>query len=192
MNTVNTILEPEKRPTILLAEDDPDQSDSLREVLEHEGYVVETVFSGDMALLRLDSHRFFAAIMDARMPGLHGGTVLKVCRLRSPQVNTPIIMVSAFASPRDLDRYKKDGAYASFTKPLDVPELLKCVRTLADDATRKTTLDAATMAAPITCRTENAAPRVDNPPPTLTARSVGRNECSNSFTTQGRFLSAFH
>ena len=132
MNTINEVLVRDSKPAILLAEDDPDQSDSLREVLESEGYAVETVFSGDVALRRLVSHDFVAAIMDARMPGLHGGTVLKVCRVRDPRVCTPIIMVSAFASPRDLDQYKKDGALASFTKPLDVAEVMKCVRQVVD------------------------------------------------------------
>ena len=132
MKTINEVLLRGNKPAILLAEDDPDQSDSLREVLESEGYAVEPVFSGDVALRRLSSNNFVAAIMDARMPGLHGGTVLKVCRVRDPRISTPIIMVSAFASPRDLDQYKKDGAVAGFTKPLDVTEVMKCVRQLVD------------------------------------------------------------
>lgn len=132
MKTISEVLTLGSKPAILLAEDDPDQSDALREVLESEGYAVETVFSGDVALRRLSSNSFTAAIMDARMPGLHGGTVLKVCRVRDPQICTPIIMVSAFASPRDLDQYKKDGAVASFTKPLEMSEILKCVRQLVD------------------------------------------------------------
>ncbi len=132
MKTIHEQFERGDKPVILLAEDDPDQSDSLREVLESEGYTVETVFSGDMALRRLSTNSYAAAIMDARMPGLHGGTVLKVCRVGSPKISTPIIMVSAFASPRDLDQFKKDGAVASFTKPLDFAEVMKCVRQLVD------------------------------------------------------------
>ena len=130
MKSVETVLFQSNKHVILVAEDDPDQSDSLREVLENEGYGVETVFSGDVALQRLSSHNFAVAIMDARMPGLNGGTVLKVCRLKIPPLCTPIIMVSAFASPRDLDQYKKDGAIAGFTKPLDVPKLIELVRNL--------------------------------------------------------------
>lgn len=132
MKTIETVLFPKSKPVILVAEDDPDQSDWLREVLESEGYVVETVSSGDVALQRLSSHKFAAAILDARMPGLHGGTVLKVCRLKIPPLCTPIIMVSAFASPRDLDQYKKDGAIAGFTKPLDVFKLMEFVRQLTN------------------------------------------------------------
>lgn len=130
MKNIGTVLLQNNRPVILVAEDDPDQSDSLREAFESEGYVVETVFSGDMALQRLSSHNFAAVIMDARMPGLHGGTVLKVCRQKIPPLCTPIIMVSAFASPRDLDQYQKDGAIAAFAKPLNVPKLIEFVRQL--------------------------------------------------------------
>jgi CheY-like chemotaxis protein len=130
MKTIEILPLRNSNNVILVAEDDPDQSDSLREVLENEGYAVETVFSGDVALQRLSSRSFAVAIMDARMPGLHGGTVLKVCRLKIPPFCTPIIMVSAFASPRDLDQYKKDGAIASFSKPLDIAKLIECIRQL--------------------------------------------------------------
>src|ERR1017187_3723377 len=71
---------PPNRLTVLVAEDDPDQSDALRDVLEYEGYVVRTEFSGDGALRQLNTGNFHAAIMDARMPGMHGGDVLKACK----------------------------------------------------------------------------------------------------------------
>lgn len=133
MKTVDSVHLRNDSPVILVAEDDPDQSDSLREVLESEGYGVETVFSGDMALQRLTSRSYSAAIMDGRMPGLHGGTVLKACHVKHPQICTPIIMVSAFASPHDLAQYKIDGAAASFTKPLNIVDVLKFVRQLVDN-----------------------------------------------------------
>lgn len=118
------------KAVILVAEDDPDQSDMLRESLEAEGFAVETAFSGDVALRRLEDKRYAAAIMDARMPGLHGGTILKVCKTLGKLVKTPVIMVSAFATPEDIEKYKQDGAVASFSKPLDVPELMRCLKSV--------------------------------------------------------------
>ena len=112
------------KPVILLAEDDPDQSDSLRESLALEGFKVETVFSGDMALRKLTEHTYAAAIMDLRMPGLNGGTVLKICRVKQNPIRIPIIIVSAFASPLELKKYEECGASASFSKPLDFQKLL--------------------------------------------------------------------
>lgn len=130
MLTADTDTHATGKPAILLAEDDPDQSDMLRERLEAEGFSVETAYSGDVALRRLSAKHYDAAIMDARMPGLHGGTVLKVCSVLKKPIATPVIMVSAFATPEDIAKYKKDGAFASFPKPLDVDKLLDCLRDL--------------------------------------------------------------
>ncbi|HLX61567.1 MAG TPA: response regulator transcription factor [Planctomycetota bacterium] len=121
---------------VLVAEDDPDQSDFLRDVLEHEGYAVETVFSGDMALRRLDQKKYALAIMDVRMPGLSGGTVLKVCRVKTPPNPTPVIMVSAFATDKDRAEFLRDGAAAFLSKPYDIDELLNTIRGLAPASTK--------------------------------------------------------
>ncbi len=123
-----------EREVVLLAEDDPDQSDMLRELLEAHGYVVETAFSGDVALRRLTAKTYTAAVMDGRMPGLHGGTVLKACRALNRK--TPIVMVSAFATPADKERFQRDGAVASFSKPLKVAELLSVLRGLSAAANK--------------------------------------------------------
>ncbi len=130
MNTNESQLDPSGKAVILVAEDDPDQSDMLRDRLESEGYAVETAFSGDVALRRLSERKYAAAIMDARMPGQHGGTVLKVCNIMKKC--TPIIMVSAFATPADMDKYRRDGAVASFSKPLNVPKVLQFLRAVVD------------------------------------------------------------
>lgn len=124
----NTNDKSQVKPVILVAEDDPDQSDMLREQLEDEGYAVETAFTGDVAMRWLNDKEYAAAIMDGRMPGQHGGTVLKVCRVQN--ISTPIIMVSAFATPEDKEKYQRDGAVATFSKPLDVPKLLQVLRTV--------------------------------------------------------------
>ena len=115
---------------VLIAEDDPDQSDLLRECLERDGYTVEAVFSGDVALRRLSGKNYAAAIMDVRMPGLNGGAVLKLCRINSPPVTTPMVIVSAFASEKDRKEFAKDGASAFFAKPYEIFELLKKIREL--------------------------------------------------------------
>jgi CheY-like chemotaxis protein len=113
-----------KRPVILLAEEDQDQSAALRMVLETEGFEVEAVFRGDVALSKLADNQYAAAILDWRMAGLPGETVLKVCMEKRNPVGFPIIIVSAYASPQVLKECEGFGAAASFSKPLDIPLLL--------------------------------------------------------------------
>lgn len=126
---------PEEPPKlrVLVAEDDPDLSDLLCASLESNGYSVETVFSGDVALRRLSGKKYAAAIMDERMPGLNGGAVLKQCRVNSPPITTPMVIVSAFATQKDKEQFVKDGASAFFAKPYEICDLLKKVRELACD-----------------------------------------------------------
>jgi len=114
-------------PAILIAEDDPDQSDMLKDILEHEGFRVETAFSGDVAYAKLIGHSYDLVILDIRMPGLNGGTVLKTYRASGANHHVPIIIVSAFATEADMQRYKADGANASLAKPYDIQELLDLI-----------------------------------------------------------------
>jgi CheY-like chemotaxis protein len=128
MSTSGSDIEAAAQSLILVAEDDPDQSDMLSDSLRTAGYGVETVFSGDVALRRLSERTYVLAIMDARMPGLQGGEVLRLYRALNRQPATAVIMVSAFVTPQDMEKYKRDGAIASFSKPLNVPRLLNFLK----------------------------------------------------------------
>ena len=115
----------------LIAEDDPDQSDMLRDTLQDEGFVVETAFSGDVAYQKLLDHKYDLVILDIRMPGLNGGTVLKALRLKKDKTQLPVIVVSAFATESDMQRYRADGANACLSKPYELVELLSLIIRLA-------------------------------------------------------------
>ena len=118
------------KPFILLAEDDPDQSDMLRDALQDEGYEVDTAFSGDVAYSKLLNHKYDLNILDIRMPGLNGGTVLKALRLKKNKFEAPVVIVSAFATEGDMARYRADGANAAMSKPYEMNELLQVIASL--------------------------------------------------------------
>ena len=115
------------KPIILLGEDDPDQSDMLREILELEGYGVETAFSGDVALRKLSQRRYDLAILDIHMPGLDGVAVLKWSREHPEAKKVAVIMVSAFANQQEMQRYRAEGAAACFAKPYAMDDLLAVI-----------------------------------------------------------------
>jgi DNA-binding response OmpR family regulator len=112
------------RRAILIAEDDPDQSDMLREALEDEGYRVDTAFSGDVALRKLVEHDYGLVVMDVRMPGLDGITVLRRYRKERKGPQAPVVVISAFATDSELASYREAGADAAFAKPYDLNQLL--------------------------------------------------------------------
>jgi len=115
------------KPRVLLAEDDPDQSEMLSETLEDEGYTVDTAFSGDAAFGKLQHNHYDLIILDIRMPGIDGTKVLRQFRKLERGYHVPVIIVSAFATEADVKRYKELGADTSFSKPYEMDQLLASV-----------------------------------------------------------------
>jgi DNA-binding response OmpR family regulator len=131
MTTHNDPLIRSGRPTLLLAEDDPDQSEMLTDILSDEGFTVDAAFSGEAAWHKLNSRRYALAILDIRMPGLNGCDVLRRLRANENGYRTPAIVVSAFATEPEMRKYRAEGADAAFSKPYDVADLLAIISTLS-------------------------------------------------------------
>ena len=111
-----------KVTTILIAEDDPDQSAMLSELLQMDGFLTKVVSRGDDALKLLNGDCINLVIMDVRMPGMEGEQVLQELR-NTLRKKLPVIMVSSFASPADMYRFKQEGADACLSKPFSYEEL---------------------------------------------------------------------
>ena len=65
-------IEPTQGGRALVVEDEPDVSDTLRELLEREGYLVTTAQDGAAALMAIDQDDFDLILSDLRMPGISG------------------------------------------------------------------------------------------------------------------------
>jgi DNA-binding response OmpR family regulator len=79
-------------PHLLLADDDLELSMMLKEYLEGDGFNVETVSDGAMALKKALEENFDLIILDVMMPGLNGLDVLR--EIRAQKV-TPVLMLTA-------------------------------------------------------------------------------------------------
>lgn len=79
-------------PHLLLADDDLELSLMLKEYLERDGFRIETVPDGALALKRALAEDFDLVILDVMMPGLNGLDVLRA--LRAEKV-TPVLMLTA-------------------------------------------------------------------------------------------------
>lgn len=79
-------------PHLLLADDDLELSLMLKEYLERDGFQVETVLDGALALRRAIDEDFDLIILDVMMPGLNGLDVLR--ELRTEKI-TPVLMLTA-------------------------------------------------------------------------------------------------
>jgi DNA-binding response OmpR family regulator len=116
---------------ILLAEDDPQIARLVKFKLEREGFSVEWVEDGEAALQRARHDQFDLVLLDVMMPGKDGFAVLEELRADARYRNLPIVMLTARAAERDLQR----GAAATdyIVKPFDPAHLVERVRAILED-----------------------------------------------------------
>jgi DNA-binding response OmpR family regulator len=107
---------------ILLIEDDPGITMALTDLLNAEGYSVETAADGLTGLARAREGNFDVIILDVMLPGKNG---FDVCRdLRQRNITTPILMLTARGQVIDKVLGLKLGADDYLCKPFEPLELL--------------------------------------------------------------------
>ncbi len=112
--------------TILIAEDERTARTSLAGRLETEGFRVLTAENGTEALSMLLSEEPEAAILDIRMPGMDGLTVLR--RAREGGSDSALIVMTAQGDSSTAIDAMKLGAFDYVSKPLDFKVLLTQVQ----------------------------------------------------------------
>ena len=129
-------------PRLLIVDDDAGQRSLLDSFLRSQGFTTVLASSGEEALTVLRSGSFSMMISDVRMPGLSGLETLR--RARQEHAVLPVLLVTAYSDIRDAVVAMRDGAVNYLSKPIDLDELLDCVRQatgLAPSAPRVAALD---------------------------------------------------
>jgi len=106
---------------ILIAEDEFSARESLRELLEDEGYRVYCASDGDEAARILASTPLEAALIDIRMPGKDGLTLLK--ELRTGHDAPAVLIMTAYGTSAVAIEAMAFGAFDYLIKPLNFEEL---------------------------------------------------------------------
>jgi DNA-binding response OmpR family regulator len=113
---------------ILLVEDNRRLSDSLRLILQDDGYAVDAAYDGIDGEEAGMISSYDVIILDIMLPGKNG---LEVCReLRNKRVSTPILMLTARDALEDRVVGLDSGADDYLVKPFEVDELRARVRAL--------------------------------------------------------------
>lgn len=112
---------------VLVVDDDIQLCELLGEVLENEGYHVDTVHCGESALEFIQSHPIDLVLLDVMLPNLSG---IQVARRICQRFATPILMLTALNDDASmLDGYQA-GADQYIAKPFNVPELLTRIKVI--------------------------------------------------------------
>ena len=108
-------------PLILVVEDETILGDSICAYLEHHGYATAVARSGEDGVRLAEENSPDVAVVDIRLPGLDGLSVLR--KLREVSAGTEVVMMTAHSSVASAVEAMKGGAFDYLTKPLDLDEL---------------------------------------------------------------------
>ena len=113
---------------ILLVEDDVAIAQSLKEGLEDEAYAVDVAHDGDGGYRTATADEYDVIILDVMLPEMNG---YEVCRaLRKDGNQTPILMLTARDTERDIVEGLDMGADDYLAKPFSFEVLLARLRAL--------------------------------------------------------------
>jgi len=114
---------------ILIIEDDLELAQVYKEILEHDGFSVDTASSGEEGERLFDSTHYDAITLDLSLPGKDG---FAVCRsLRTRNVETPILMITGrYLDSNDEVKGLKMGADDYLRKPFTGNVLCMRIRAL--------------------------------------------------------------
>jgi len=117
-------------PPVLVVDDEKNMCASLQTMLEDEQYSVRTVESAEEGLSLLERETFFMVISDARLGGMSGYEFLGRVRQRWPDL--PVLMITAYATPKLAVEAIKAGAFDYLSKPFEPEELIHAVTRCAE------------------------------------------------------------
>jgi len=111
---------------ILVVDDEIGIRQSLKKILEKEGFDVLTASNGEEAFKILRAGGIDLLITDIRMAGMDGMELLRVSKSLSQY--TEVIMITGYASVDTAVDSMKQGAYDYITKPFKKADILKAVQ----------------------------------------------------------------
>jgi DNA-binding response OmpR family regulator len=109
---------------VLVVDDEPIVCHSLRRILNKQSCQVDEAFDVDAALQKMKLNKFDLIFLDLKMPKRSGMEVLQTIKKLYP--DTPVIMITGYASIETAVEATKLGAFQFVPKPF-TPEELKTV-----------------------------------------------------------------
>ena len=111
------------QPKVLVIDDDETVRRSYQRSLQTVRCDVEAVSNGEDALRALACKSFDVVLLDLRMPGMDGMTVLKAARKTAP--DSEIIVITGYPTVETAKQAVQLGAYDYLSKPVGPAEVIK-------------------------------------------------------------------
>lgn len=117
-------------PRILIIDDEKSIRNTLKEILEYEGYSVDEAPDGPTGLDKLNEESYDVVLCDIKMPKMDGLEVLTKAQEAAP--DTPFVMISGHGTLETAVEATKKGAFDFISKPPDLNRLLITLRNAID------------------------------------------------------------
>jgi len=116
----------EAKGRILIIDDDKSIRETVRRILEYEGYTVLEAADGQEGLTRVSGEWPDAVLLDIKMAGLDGVEVLR--RIKEIDGEIPVVMISGHGTVATAVETTKLGAFDFLEKPPDRDKILVVLR----------------------------------------------------------------
>jgi two-component system copper resistance phosphate regulon response regulator CusR len=113
---------------IILAEDELKLASFIKKGLEHEGFELDVVHDGKIALEYIAKQDYHLAILDINLPNTSGFELCKILKKKNPY--TAILFLTALDSLEDKEEGFNSGGDDYLVKPFEFKELLLRIRAL--------------------------------------------------------------
>jgi len=123
---------------VLVVEDEPIVAEVVERYLRRDGYVVNVVHDGDIAIDAVDHFHPDLIVLDLMLPGMDG---IEVCRRVRARSTTPIVMLTARGEEVDKLVGLEIGADDYVTKPFSPRELVARVKAVLRRAAGQAFID---------------------------------------------------
>ena len=107
---------------LLLVDDEREFVDTLALRLEARGFLVDTAYAGDAALIKATNKDFDVIVLDVLMPGRSGLDTLRELKVVKPI--TEVILLTGHATVQTAIDGMKLGAYDFLMKPMEIDDLV--------------------------------------------------------------------
>ena len=116
----------DKHAKILVVDDDENIRNTMKAILEDEGYIVDLAETGSEAIQKTKKTAYNVALLDIRLPDMEGVELLKLIQDTVPP--TRKIMVTGYPSMQNAIAALNKSADAYLVKPIDIDNLLSIVK----------------------------------------------------------------
>lgn len=118
------------RKKILLVEDEPVIGRLFKRILNAEGFDVDFVQDGRIAIETVNNNHYDLCISDIRLPGINGIQLYEQLKANHPQLSLKVIFITGDTMNANIQLFLQESGMPWLVKPFNPEELVTIVRRL--------------------------------------------------------------